>query len=114
MARLELMSFVPCPNAERAAIVLAEKGAALGLAHAAFAPAFRYVDEIDLATCEDSFDRLSRVARWCAALAPRPSVVRAVVPDFTARLAALLGSRRSHLAALIAAGTACAPAWLSA
>lgn len=89
-------------------------GAAFGLVDAAFAPAFRYFDLIDPATCEDSFDRLPRLAAWRAALAARPSVIRAVVPDFTARLAAFLGSRASNLASLLAAGTACAPARLSA
>ncbi|WP_237213234.1 glutathione S-transferase family protein [Falsiroseomonas oryziterrae] len=89
-------------------------GPGFGLVDAAFAPAFRYFDVIDPATCEDSFDRLPRIARWRAALGARPSVIRAVVPDFTARLAAFLGSRPSHLAALIAAVTACAAARLDA
>jgi glutathione S-transferase len=83
-------------------------GAAFGLVDAAFAPAFRYFDVIDPAIGEDSFDRLPRVAAWRAALAARPSVRSAVVPDFTARLAAFLRGKASHLAALIAAGTACA------
>jgi len=83
-------------------------GAAFGLVDAAFAPVFRYFDVVDPATCEDSFDRLPRVARWRAALSARPSVQAAVVPDFRTRLAVFLRGRSSHLAALMAAGTACA------
>ncbi len=85
-------------------------GAAFGLVDAAFAPVFRYFDVIDPATCEDSLQGLPRVVAWRAALAARASVKGAVARDYPARLAAFLRGKPSHLASLMAAGSACAPA----
>lgn len=78
-------------------------GVAFSLVDAAFAPVFRYFDAIGDGPCDGLFEGLPRVARWRAALAARPSVRHAVVPDFTARLADWLAARSSYLGALLRA-----------
>lgn len=53
---------------------------------AVFAPAFRYFDVFDDLVDLGVFDSLPKVQSWRAALAQRPSVRNAVVPDFNNRL----------------------------
>lgn len=77
-------------------------GPAFSLVDAVFAPVFRYFD---------AFDRLpdlalvdsAKLARWRRALAERPSVRAAVVPDFDRRLRQFLAARPSHLGRMVAA-----------
>lgn len=56
-------------------------GARFSAVDTAFASAFRYFD---------IFDGLPKVAAWPAALAARPSMCAAVLPDYTARPRAFL------------------------
>jgi glutathione S-transferase len=56
-------------------------GAAFSLVDAAFAPVFRYFELFDGAI-DDLFGGLPKVRAWREALARRPSVVRAVGPDY--------------------------------
>lgn len=77
-------------------------GPAFSLVDAVFAPVFRYFD---------AFDRLPgleligqpKLTRWRRALAERPSVRAAVVPDFDRRLWGFLAARPSHLGRMVAA-----------
>lgn len=76
-------------------------GAALSLVDAVFAPVFRYFDVFDRLVDLGTFDGLMKVQAWRRALAARPSVAGAVVPDYEARLEAFLRRQPSHLAALL-------------
>lgn len=74
-------------------------GADFGMIDAVFAPMFRYFGIIDPAAAKLILDGLPRVNAWRTALADRPSVKDAVVPDYADRF-------RDHLrqhGALIAA-----------
>ncbi len=51
-----------------------------------FAPAFRYFDVFDTIRDLGVFRDLPKVRAWRAALASRPSVREAVVPDYGDRL----------------------------
>ena len=53
---------------------------------AVFAPAFRYFDVFDELAELGIFDGLPKVKKWREALAARPSVRNAVVPDYNDRL----------------------------
>ncbi len=61
-------------------------GEAFTMVDAVFAPAFRYFDVFDEIADLGVFEGLPKVARWRAALARRPSVRSAVVPDYADRL----------------------------
>lgn len=76
-------------------------GPAFSLVDAVFAPAFRYFDVFDRVADLGVFTGLPRVGRWRRALAERPSVQGAVVPDYEARLAAFLARQKSHFASLM-------------
>lgn len=65
-------------------------GPAFSIVDAVFAPVFRYFDVFDAITDLGVFDALPKVRTWRAALAARPSVVNAVVPDYPDRLRAFL------------------------
>jgi glutathione S-transferase len=65
-------------------------GAAFSVVDAVFAPAFRYFDVFDAITDLGIFDELPKVQAWRKALAVRPSVINAVVPDYPERLRAFL------------------------
>lgn len=65
-------------------------GARFSVVDAVFAPVFRYFDVFDTITELGVFDALPKVAAWRAALAARPSVQGAVLPDYDARLRAFL------------------------
>lgn len=61
-------------------------GAAFSLVDAAFAPAFRYFETFDHIRDLGVFAGLPKVQAWRKALAARPSVAGAVVPDYADRL----------------------------
>ncbi len=68
---------------------------------AAFAPVFRYFEVFETIDDFGFFDRAEAVGAWRAALAARPSVKTAAVPDYHHRLLAFLSRRHSHLSGLI-------------
>lgn len=71
------------------------------LVDAVFAPAFRYFDVFDRFVDLGTFDGLPKVQAWRRALAMRPSVQGAVVPDYEARLEAFLRRQNSRLSAMM-------------
>lgn len=73
-------------------------GAAFSLVDAVFAPVFRYFDVFDRLVDLGAFDGLAKVRSWRQALAARPSVRCAVVPDYEARLEAFLRRQPSYFA----------------
>ena len=73
------------------------RGASFGLVDAAFGPVFRYFDVFDPIQDPGLFLGKPRVARWRAALHDRPSVARAVGPDYVARLHAFLERHDAYL-----------------
>ncbi len=76
-------------------------GSAFSLVDAAFAPVFRYFEVFETIDDFGFFDRAEAVGAWRAALAARPSVKTAAVPDYHHRLLAFLSRRHSHLSGLI-------------
>jgi glutathione S-transferase len=77
-------------------------GAPFSLVDAAFGPVFRYFDVLDRIADFGVLADKPRLAAWRAVLAQRPSVVRAVRPDYPERLWRFLASRGSRLSALMA------------
>ena len=73
-------------------------GARFSIVDAVFAPAFRYFDVFDRFVDLGIFTGLPKVQAWRSALAMRPSVKGAVVPDYAARLEAFLRRQTSWLA----------------
>jgi glutathione S-transferase len=65
-------------------------GERFSIVDAVFAPVFRYFDVFDRISPLGVFDGLPKVAAWRAALAERPSVRGAAVPDYAERLHAFL------------------------
>ncbi len=78
-------------------------GAAFSIVDAAFAPAFRYFDVIDVAGFA-FFEGLPKLAQWRRELAARASVQRAVAPDYPDRLRDFLLSRGTALSRALAQG----------
>ena len=76
-------------------------GRRFSLVDAAFAPVFRYFDVIEGAGGPRFLDATPAVRAWHAALAARPSVKAAAVPDYRERLLTFFAGRRSHLSALL-------------
>jgi glutathione S-transferase len=76
-------------------------GSAFSLVDAVFAPAFRYFDVFDRLVDLGTFAGLTKVQQWRRALAARPSVRGAVIPDYEARLEAFLRRQKSHLVTLL-------------
>jgi glutathione S-transferase len=72
-------------------------GEAFTIVDAVFAPAFRYFDTFDELADLGVFDGLPKVREWRAALAERPSVRNAVVPDFKDRLIKFLNRKNGLL-----------------
>lgn len=72
-------------------------GSAFTLVDAVFAPVFRYFDTFEAVGEDGFFDGLPRVQAWRRALAARPSVQQAAVPDHPQRLLAFLQARGSEL-----------------
>lgn len=76
------------------------------LVDAAIAPVFRYFDVFDRFVDLGIFEVLPKVLAWRRALASRPSVQGAVVPDYEARLEAFLRQQNSYFATLMAMAAA--------
>jgi glutathione S-transferase len=72
-------------------------GQQFGLADAAFAPAFRYLDVFDWRIGHDLVHRPAKVRSWSERLADRPSVRAAVGEDYADRLIDFITAKRSHL-----------------
>jgi glutathione S-transferase len=79
-------------------------GAAFSLVDAAFAPVFRYLDAFEAAGEPSLLADTPRVRAWRAALARRPSVREAALPDHAQRLHAFLLARGSALTRRMAQG----------
>ncbi len=78
-------------------------GEAFSIVDAIYAPAFRYFDGFDRHVDLGVFDGLPKVQAWRAALARRPSVSGAVVPDYLDRLDGFLVKQQGVFAKLIEA-----------
>lgn len=76
-------------------------GAGFSLVDAVFAPAFRYFDTFERFVDFRLFEAAPKVAAWRAALAKRPSVIGAVVPDYSSRLEAFLDRKNGRIAHLM-------------
>lgn len=81
-------------------------GEYFSLVDAVFAPVFRYFDTFDELSVSGMLGGAPKVARWRAALASRPSVRTAVVPDYPQRLKHFLAARKSHISQFAAAAPA--------
>jgi glutathione S-transferase len=77
-------------------------GQDFSLVDAAFAPIFRYFDALERTGLPSAFADFPKIRAWRLALAARPSVVGAVVPDFARRLEGFLLNRMSYLSTLMA------------
>jgi len=75
-------------------------GKSFSLVDAVFAPIFRYFDVFDLISDSRVFDRTPKVRAWRQALAERPSVRNAVVPEYAQHLQAFLEKHEAHLLTL--------------
>ncbi len=76
-------------------------GKQFGLVDVAFAPVFRYLDAFESLADLKLMAGLVQLSDWRDALAERPSVKRAVAPDYPARLEKFLLARDSHLTRII-------------
>ena len=65
-------------------------GGRFTIVDAVFAPAFRYFEVFDRVAKLGVFAGLPKVQAWRSALAERPSIIAAVVPDYPTRLMAFL------------------------
>jgi glutathione S-transferase len=79
-------------------------GDRFSLVDAVFAPVFRYFDTFEAVGESGWFDATPRVRSWRAALAQRPSVREAVLPDYPQRLRNFLLARDGELSRRIAGG----------
>jgi glutathione S-transferase len=77
-------------------------GARFSLVDATFGPVFRYFDVFDRIADFGMLTDKPGLAAWRRALAQRPSIVRAVKPDYPESLWRFLASRGSRLSALMA------------
>ena len=76
-------------------------GARFCLVDAVFGPVFRYFDAFDRIGDFGILADKPKVDAWRQALAQRPSIARAVAPDFADRLWAFLQARNARLSALM-------------
>lgn len=76
-------------------------GSRFSLVDAVFAPVFRHFDLFDRIGDFGILDGKPKLGVWRNALAQRPSVVRAVAPDFLDRLAAFIVARNARLSQLM-------------
>lgn len=72
-------------------------GEVFGIADAAFAPVFRYLDAFERHAGLFLLTGLPELGQWRNRLAKRPSVKAAVAPDYPERLRSFLLARNSHL-----------------
>jgi glutathione S-transferase len=77
------------------------EGARFSLVDAVFAPVFRYFDLFDRIGAFGILDGKPKLAAWREALAQRPSVIRAVAPDFQERLRGFVIARNARLSQMI-------------
>jgi glutathione S-transferase len=77
-------------------------GARFSLVDAVFGPVFRYFDTFDRIADFGILANKPKLAAWRHALARRPSIARAVKPDYPERLRRFLEARGSRLSALMA------------
>jgi len=75
-------------------------GKSFSLVDAVFAPVFRYFEVFDTISDSHIFDDLPRVDAWRKALAARPSVRDAVVPEYPQHLMEFLKRHQAHLLTL--------------
>jgi glutathione S-transferase len=73
-------------------------GKKFSIVDAAFAPVFRYFDVFDRILDLGVFDGLPKVQAWRKALAARPSVANAVVPNFKDLLRSFLLRKQGYIA----------------
>lgn len=76
-------------------------GAPFSLVDIVFGPVFRYFATFERFVDFGLFDPTPKVRAWRAALEKRPSVVGAVVPDYSARLEAFLRKKNGWMAGLM-------------
>lgn len=76
-------------------------GARFSLVDAVFAPVFRYFDLFERIGDFGILEGKPKLASWRKALAQRPSVVRAVAPDFQERLRGFIIARNSRLSQMM-------------
>jgi glutathione S-transferase len=76
-------------------------GTRLSFVDVVFAPVFRYFDTFERFMDLGLFETVPKVTAWRAALAKRPSVIGAVVPDYSARLEAFLRKQNGWIASLM-------------
>ena len=76
-------------------------GARFSLVDAVFGPVFRYFDTFDRIRDFGILSDKPKLAAWRQALAARPSIARAVKPDFSERLWHFLQTRNSRLSSLM-------------
>lgn len=77
-------------------------GGSFSLVDAVFAPVFRYFEVFDAISDSHIFDALPKVDAWRKALAVRPSVREAVVPEYPQHLMEFLKRHQTHLLTLAA------------
>ena len=77
------------------------EGERFSLVDAVFAPIFRYFDTFENFADLGAFTGLNKVPAWRRALAERPSVRQAVVPDYAARLEGFLARQNGVFAGLM-------------
>ena len=77
------------------------EGARFSLVDAVFGPVFRYFDTFDRIADFGMLAGKPKIAAWRRALARRPSIARAVAPDYPERLWEFLRTRNSRLSALM-------------
>lgn len=77
-------------------------GEKFSIVDAVFAPVFRYFDVFDRILDLGVFDGLPKVQAWRKALASRPSVANAVVPDFKDLLRNFLHKQKGYIATRMA------------
>src|SRR5215471_15732843 len=75
-------------------------GESFGLVDAVFGPVFRYFGLFDRILDHGIFAGTPKVAAWRAALAARPSIRNAVVPDYPERLERFIAKQNGYLAEL--------------
>ncbi|WP_119299500.1 glutathione S-transferase family protein [Dongia deserti] len=77
------------------------EGARFSLVDAVFGPVFRYFDTFDRIADFGMLANKPKIAAWRRVLAERPSIVRAVKPDYPERLRQFLQTRNSRLSHLM-------------
>ena len=78
-------------------------GAGFSLVDAVFAPVFRYFDVFEQQVDLGVFEGKPKLVAWRKALAGRPSVREAVVPDYAGRLMTFVAGQEGALARLLKA-----------